>query len=421
MPSRPVRFRAEASTRRPAWWRRFRCDASARRPTWRPWRSPSSPSALAPTSPARRWWSTAASRSTTGSSHRMSEPWLPLAGIHVVDFSMFVPGPFASSMLADLGADVIKVEPPRGDPGRSYVPVQFQTENRNKRSIALDLKSADAATVVEKLVKQAQVVVEGFRPGVAKRLGIDYETLRAHNGKLVYCSISGYGQTGPWRERPGHDVNYVAAAGGLAFPGQWRKPPARSSLPVADMAGGAFAAIAVLAALREGKSAYLDLSLFEAAFFLCAMRHGLERETDPRAHLFPVNDVFETADGKRLTLGILEEHFWQNFVKLAPELADERFATDAKRRANGDALSAALEVVFRRKSAAEWQRLLEEHDVPVDLCVTPGEAAKHPQLVERRATERGYAKFPVWANGRRGGSIRAGRPQLGEHSREILV
>jgi crotonobetainyl-CoA:carnitine CoA-transferase CaiB-like acyl-CoA transferase len=351
----------------------------------------------------------------------MSEPWLPLAGIHVVDFSMFVPGPFASAMLADLGADVIKVEPPRGDPGRAYVPVQFATENRNKRSIALDLKQPEAGQVVARLAANAQVVVEGFRPGVAKRLGIDYETLRAHNAELVYCSISGYGQTGPWRERPGHDVNYVAAAGGLAFPGQWRKAPARSSLPIADMAGGAFAALAILAALHDGKGAYLDLSLFEATFFLCAMRHSLDPQVDARAHLFPVNDVFETADGKRLTLGILEEHFWQNFVRLVPELADERFASDAKRRANGDALSAALENIFRRRSAAQWQRLLEENDVPVDLCVTPGEAAGHPQLVEREAVERGYAKFPVWANGRRGGRMRSATPPLGEHSREILV
>jgi crotonobetainyl-CoA:carnitine CoA-transferase CaiB-like acyl-CoA transferase len=351
----------------------------------------------------------------------MSEPWLPLARVHVVDFSMFVPGPFASSVLADLGADVIKVEPPRGDPGRSYVPVQFDTENRNKRSIALDLKRPEAAAVVARLAENAQVALEGFRPGVAKRLGIDYETLRGHNGTLVYCSISGYGQTGPWRERPGHDVNYVAAAGGLAFPGQWRKAPTRSSLPIADMAGGAFAALAILAALHEGKGAYLDLSLFEAAFFLCAMRHGLERDTDARAHLFPVNDVFETADGQRLTLGILEEHFWQNFVKLAPELADERFATDASRRAHGDELSRRLEDVMRRRPAAEWLRLLEEHDVPVDLCVTPAEAASHAQLVERRAAERGYAKFPIWANGRRGGEIRRATPSLGEHSREVLV
>jgi crotonobetainyl-CoA:carnitine CoA-transferase CaiB-like acyl-CoA transferase len=341
--------------------------------------------------------------------------------VRVVDFSMFVPGPFASAMLADLGAEVIKVEMPKGDPGRSYVPVQFETENRNKRSIALDLKNPAAKEVVQRLAGTARIVLEGFRPGVAKRLGIDYASLRNANARLVYCSLSGYGQTGPWRERPGHDVNYVAAAGALAFPGQWLKAPSRSSLPIADMGGGAFAAIAVLAALHEGKGAYLDISLFETAFFWAAMRHGLDPEVDPRAHLFPVNDVFETADGKRLTLGILEEHFWQNFLRIAPALAEERFATDALRRKNGDALSRELEKLMRTRTAAEWLQLCDENDVPVDLAVTPGEAARHPQLVARGALERGHAKFPVWADGRRGGAIRARTPKLGEHSREILV
>src|SRR5258706_7661913 len=235
MGSRPARFPAAASTRRPAWSRRFRCSASARRRTWPRWRWLFSRSALARMSPAPRSWWTVAWRCITGSSPHMSEAWLPLDSVRVVDFSMFVPGPFASSILADLGADVIKVEPPRGDPGRGYVPVQFETENRNKRSIALDLKNADARAVVEKLVERADAVVEGFRPGVAKRLGIDYETLHAHNARLVYCSISGYGQNGPWRERPGHDVNYMAAAGGLPFPEQWMKQPTSSSLPIADM------------------------------------------------------------------------------------------------------------------------------------------------------------------------------------------
>jgi crotonobetainyl-CoA:carnitine CoA-transferase CaiB-like acyl-CoA transferase len=187
------------------------------------------------------------------------------------------------------------------------------------------------------------------------------------------------------------------------------------------MGGGAFAAIAVLAALREGKSAYLDLSLFEAAFFMAAMRHSLDPDVDPRAHLFPVNDVFETADGRRLTLGILEEHFWQNLVGIVPELADERFSTDQKRRMNGDALSARLAEVMRSRSAEDWIRLLEENDVPFDLCLKPGEAAQLAHLQERQAVERGFAKFPVRANGRRGGEIRSGVPRLGEHSREILV
>src|SRR3954467_752618 len=195
----------------------------------------------------------------------MAEPWLPLDGVRVVDFSMFVPGPFSTAILADLGADVIKVEPPRGDPGRSYVPVQFETENRNKRSVVVNLKDPQAADIVARLAAHTQVVIEGFRPGGAKRLGIDYETLRRHNARLLYCSISGYGQTGPWRERPGHDVNYVAAPGGLAFPGQWLKAPARSPVRVADMAGGAFAEVAVLAALREGEGASREASLLGGA------------------------------------------------------------------------------------------------------------------------------------------------------------
>jgi crotonobetainyl-CoA:carnitine CoA-transferase CaiB-like acyl-CoA transferase len=351
----------------------------------------------------------------------LAEPWTPLGGVQLVDFSMFVPGPFASAMLADLGAEVIKVEMLSGDPGRGYVPVQFETENRNKRSLALDLKNPAAKEIVHRLVRKADIVVEGFRPGVAKRLAIDFESMKKSNPKLIYCSISGYGQSGPWRERPGHDVNYVAAAGALAFPGQWLKPPARSSLPIADMGGGAFAAVSILAALHEGKGAYLDLSLFETAFFWAAMRHGLDPEVDPRAHIFPVNDVFETQDGKRLTLGILEEHFWRNFVKLVPEIGEARFSTDVLRREHGNALSLKLEQVIKTRKASDWLRLCDENDVPVDLCVTPGEAARHPQLVERQATERGYAKFPVWANGRRGGAIRRRTPKLGEHSREILV
>ena len=359
--------------------------------------------------------------------------WSPLDGVRVVDFSMFVPGPFCSAILADLGADVTKVEPPDGDPGRSYVPDQFRAENRNKRSIAIDLKAPEASAVVERLARMADIVIEGFRPGVAKRLGIDCETLTRLNPRLIHCSISGYGQTGPWRDRPGHDVNYVAAAGGLAFPGQWLEPPIRSSLAIADMGGGSFAATAIVAALHErnrsGRGVQLDLSLFEAAFFWAAMRHTLSRKVDPKAHIFPVNDVFECLDGTRITLGMLEEHFWQNFVKacagFAPDLADELYSTDARRRANGDRLSARLAQIVKMKSAADWQMLLEAKDVPVDLCLTPAEAAELDQIVERgdvvqTGGER-YARFPVRANGEPGSSVRRATPRLGEHTREVLV
>ena len=359
--------------------------------------------------------------------------WLPLTGIRVVDFSLFVPGPFCSSILADLGAEVIKVEALGGDPGRRYIPVQFRTENRNKRSLALDLKAPQAQAIVQRLAREADIALEGFRPGVAERLGIDHASLRRHNGRLIYCSISGYGQTGPWCERPGHDVNYIAAAGALAFPGQWLKAPSRSSLAIADMAGGSFAAVAVLAALHEtdrtGRGAQLDLSLFEAAFFWAAMRHGLDPTVDPKAHLFPVNDIFEAADGKRLTLGILEEHFWENFVKavadLAPDLAADSFSSDAKRRRNGDALSSRLSELMKQKTAGEWLKLCDDNDVPVDLCLTPAQAAELEQVVARKdvaafANEK-FALFPVHADGAMGGRLRRGVPKAGEHSREILV
>ena len=359
----------------------------------------------------------------------MAEPWQPLAGVRVVDFSMFVPGPFCTAILADLGADVIKVESLNGDPGRGYVPVQFRTENRNKRSIALNLKSPESRKIVEGLAQLSDIAIEGFRPGVAKRLGIDFEHLQKANPRIIHCAISGYGQTGPWRERPGHDVNYVAAAGALAFPGQWLKAPSRSSLAIADMAGGSFAAIAVLSSLHErnqtGKGASLDLSLFEAAFFWAAMRHGLDAKVDPKAHLFPVNDIFETKDGRRLTLGILEEHFWKNFVRIAPDFSDEAFSSDAARRRNGDALSEKLAGKIKEKSAQEWLSICNDNDIPVDLCITPGEAAELEQIVARKdvASIGGekFALFPVHAGGERGGQLRRGVPEAGEHTREILV
>mgnify|MGYP006276063537 CR=1 FL=1 len=361
-----------------------------------------------------------------------ADTWQPLAGVQVIDFSMFVPGPFASAAFADLGADVIKVESVSGDPGRHYVPVQFRTENRNKRAIAINLKAPQSREVVAALVQRADIVMEGFRPGVAQRLGIDYATLSAINPKIIYCSISGYGQTGPWRDRPGHDVNYIAAGGGLAFPGQWLQPPTRSSLPIADMGGGCAASTAVLAALharhQTGKGVCLDLSLFEAGFYWSAMRHSLSDDVDRKAHIFPVNDIFNTKDGRKLTLGILEEHFWNNFVSvcaaLAPDLADAKYASDALRRQHGDLLSARLAEVIAMKTADEWVRLLEARDVPVDLCLTPAQAAHLPQIVARQDVAEidgeKFALFPVWANGHPGTQLRRSVPAHAEHTHEVL-
>lgn len=358
--------------------------------------------------------------------------WLPLEGIKVADFSALIPGPFSSAILSDLGADVIKIEPPRGDSARTLLPAVFHAANRNKRSIALDLKHAQARPVIERLARWADVVIESNRPGVAARLGIDYASLSALNPRLIYCSLSGYGQNGPWRDKPGHDIGYVGASGGLSYPGSWLGKPARSSIPIADMQGGSFGTIAILAALHErgssGRGAELDLSLYEAGLFCAALRHGIEEHTDPRAHIWPVNDLFETADGSMLILGIVEQHFWENFrsaVKdLEPALADAKFDTDSSRRKHGDELSRLLKKLFLKKTARQWHDLLEPLDVPAELPLTPAEASRTGYAEARAAVvelggER-HALFPLWANGRRGGELRRGTPALNADGSAIL-
>jgi len=358
--------------------------------------------------------------------------WLPLAGIKVADFSVLIPGPFTTAILADLGADVIKVEPPRGDSGRSLLPAVFHAINRNKRSLALDLKHAEAKPVVERLARWADVVIESNRPGVSARLGIDYAGLSALNPGLIYCSLSGFGQNGPWRDRPGHDIGYVGASGGLSYPGSWLGKPARSSIPIADMQGGSFGTIAILAALHErgrsGKGTQLDLSLYEAGLFCAALRHGIAEHTDPRAHIWPVNDLFETADGSVLILGIVEQHFWDNFraavKEMEPAVMDPKFDTDPSRRKHGDELSRLLKRLFLNKTARQWHDLLEPLDVPLELPLTPAEAsrteyAKAREDVAEVDGER-HALFPLWANGRRGGKIRRATPALNADGAAVL-
>jgi crotonobetainyl-CoA:carnitine CoA-transferase CaiB-like acyl-CoA transferase len=361
------------------------------------------------------------------------QTWQPLAGVRILDFSVLLPGPFATSILGDLGADVIKVEPPAGDFARRMPEALFRVANRNKRNISLDLKHAQSGGVVERLAKWADVAFETFRPGVAARLGIGYQALSKLNPRIVYCALTGYGQTGPWRDAPGHDLNYLAAAGALMFRGHWLGTPQRSGLPVADIAGGAFAVIAILAALHErdrnGKGAELDLSLFEAALFSTAARHGMDLEQDGRAHLYPTNDVFEAKDGKRIALGIVEPHFWENFrdavVEAEPRVADGKFSDEPLRRKHGDELSRLIAGIFKQKTLAEWLRHFEGRDVPVQPVLTAMQGSQTAQAGARETMteidgERLMA-FPVHANGRRGASIRSStRSAIGQDSAAIL-
>lgn len=363
-----------------------------------------------------------------------ADGWSALSDIRVFDLTILLPGPFATQILADLGADVVKVEPPGGDPARHMPMEMFRMANRNKRSIALNLKHPDSARAVQALARWADVVVEGFRPGVVARLGVSYEDLKAINPRIVYCSISGYGQTGPWRDLPGHDLNYLAAGGAMSLPGHWlERKPRRSGLPVADIAASCFAVISILSALRkrdrDGQGCYLDISLTDAALAFTSVRRGLDVDDPGRLHLYPINDLFETADGRAIALGLVEEHFWQNFRKAlkgqVPALDDRRFDTEPGRREHGDELATLMRDTIRQRTADEWIEVLREYDVPVQLAFTPREAADSPQIQSRGVVQavkgERHIPFPVLVDGKPGGRLRNAAPDVGEHTIEVLT
>jgi len=318
--------------------------------------------------------------------------WQPLVGLRVLDFSLLLPGPFATVTLADLGAEVIKIEPLGGDFARRMAGPMFAMANRNKQILALDLKNPATRPLIERLARCADLVVEGFRPGVAARLMVDHPCLSALNPRLIYCSISGYGQDGPARDAPGHDLNYIAASGGLMFAGHWNGAPRRSGMPVADLAGASFAIVAMLAALHErgrtGKGVYLDLAL-----------------------------------------AIIEPQFWQRFVAatadIAPDFAAPAWAEESGRLTDGDALHARIAAVMRTQSSDEWLQRLARHDVPAQLVLSPAEAARAPQtrareLVMEHEGQR-HLPFPVRADHRRGARFDRVAGAVGADADAVLI
>lgn len=313
----------------------------------------------------------------------------PLAGVRVLDMSWLLPGPFCSMMLADLGADVIKIEVPTGDYFRDVMPAAFTLINRGKRSIALDLKAPSGLAVLRDLIGGADVLLEGFRPGVAERLGFGFEAARAMNAGLVYVSISGFGQDGPWSRRPGHDVNYVAAAGGLSIPGQVGVQASRTGLPIGDLAAALYATINILAALRRrdralegrGEGAHIDLSIAEAMLHMGQVRFAdyLADPIDGRRwrHLFAGSGVFTTADGKRIALGLVEEKFWPPFW----QVCGKPVGTEAGR--SDEDLTALVEDEIGARNLAFWERAFGSTDVPYSVALEPEEAVCSEHFQQR--------------------------------------
>lgn len=356
-----------------------------------------------------------------------------LQGLKIADFSALLPGPFGTVLLADLGAEVIKVEPPEGDMLRSFPFDMARVVNRNKRSVVLDLKHPASREVVDRLASWADIVVEGSRPGVADRLGIGAQRLRELNPRLVYCSISGFGQTGPARGRAGHDTSYMAASGALAYPGSYSDQAVRrAGLPMSDLAGSMSFAILALAAWaraqRTGQGATLDLSLTEATMSLATVRGDLDREEPNLNYLMPGNDTFATSDGRWVALGIIEPHFWAAFVaaigEAEPQLRDHQFGSIERRLEHGVELQALLAHIVARHDSAWWARVFIEHDIPGEVALTMAEAVRSSQSQARGLlTEldgESHLPFPALLDGAPAGTLRSVAPKVGQHSREVI-
>jgi alpha-methylacyl-CoA racemase len=318
----------------------------------------------------------------------------PLSGLKILDFSALLPGPLATLILAEAGADVLKIERPgSGDDMRSFPPfvgkesALFALLNRGKRSLALDLKSADAWAVLEPLIRGADVLVEQFRPGVMERLGLGFEKLKTINPRLVYCSITGYGQDGPKANVVGHDLTYLAEAGVLAQAKLGSVPPVLA----ADIAGGAYPAVMnILLALRRrdatGEGTYLDIAMAEQSltFAVGGLAELWARGTAPGPAGWlltggsPRYQVYATSDGQWLAAAPLEQKFWQRFcelIELPAALRDDRRDTEATRAAVAELIAA--------KPASAWRALFDGEDVSCAIVATLEEAVSDPQIAAR--------------------------------------
>lgn len=309
----------------------------------------------------------------------------PLEGVRILDLTRLLPGPLATQHLGDYGAEVIKVEDTgAGDYARSMGAMGgdtsyfYQIVNRNKRSLRLDLKQAEGKALFLRLVEGADVVVEGFRPGVMDRLGLGYPVLAARNPRLVLCSITGYGQTGPYAERAGHDINYIGYAGVLDQVGAAGGPPVLPNLQIGDLLGGTMAAVmgimvALFDAQRSGRGRHVDVSMTDAAFAhaifplaeVLATGRACPRGEDLVSGGVPCYGVYETADGRHMAVGALEEKFWHLLCDTLdrPDLKPGHLA----RGEAGAQVRAELGAIFRRRSQQAWIEVFDR----VDCCVTP--------------------------------------------------
>jgi len=369
-----------------------------------------------------------------------------LKGLRIIDLTVTLPGPYCTGLLADLGAEVIKIENPQGgDWFRNEMPavkgmgIRFLNLNRNKKSLTLNLKSPKAVEIFLSLVQKSHVVLEGFRPGVVDRLGIGYGKASAANPRIVYCSISGYGQDGPYRLLAGHDINYMGYSGLLNLSGFGDRHPVMPAMPIADYSGGLLAAVGILAAFqsaqRTGKGQYVDISMLDGllGFQHAPLADYIAMGQSPQRGKFwlganlPWYSVYETKDGKAVTMGPLEPHFWANFCKLLGR-EDLIECQDSEDQQKLESVYLFLRKTFREKTRDEWTEFFKGRDVCVGPVQELEEVLNDQQVRHRQMiVEAGHPHagrlpqigIPIKLSGTPG-EIREPAPALGQHNNEIL-
>ena len=374
----------------------------------------------------------------------------PLDGLRVLDLSRVMAGPYASMLLADYGAEVIKVEEPnKGDETRTWYPPQIDGEaayfisaNRNKKSITLNLSSSVGREIFYKLAAKSDVILENFRPGVTRRLQVDYATVSKVNSKIIYCSISGFGQTGPYSNLPGYDLIVFAMGGIMSFTGEEGRPPVRVNVPLGDMGAGVFAVTAILAALnhreKHGLGQYIDVSMHDVqvsylthqAMNYIATGKNPQRAGSMHPNLAPYQ-AFQASDS-HFVLAVGNDKLWADLCREIgkPEWAkDPRFKTNPDRLRNRSELVSLLGEVFKKNTAAYWLDLAQKAGVPAGPILTVSQVLSDPHVIAREMV----TEIPNHRTGKKlkllgtpvkfsetKPSIRSPPPSLGEHTSQIL-
>lgn len=373
---------------------------------------------------------------------------LPLSGFRVLDLTRFLSGPYCTMVLAELGADVIKIEQPHtGDDSRRLAPkidgesYPFAMPNRSKRSVSLDLKTEQGLAVFRRMAAEADLVIENFRPGVAQRLGIGYDDLKALREDILYCSISGFGQTGPYRDRPGFDIMAQGMVGFLRMTGEPGGRPAKVGIAINDIAAGATAIYSIMAAEMHrratGEGQYMDISLVDAGLAWAVWESGayfgageVPQPTGTRHRRSTPYQAFRTSDGY-VTIGAANDRLWLRLLTALekPEWAtDPRFATLPDRMANIDELEREIEAITTTRTTDEWIKRVDEAGVPCGPVLTFDETLSDPHVIARDMIAE--LEHPIIGEMRTIGpptkfsgldfTVRGPAPWLGQHTAEVL-